>query len=309
MNQITRFHRLALSAFALAASACLFSSNATASMIGPVDLGTAGNFTLLALKGDIQDSGPTGPDATSGSVVGPIGIASAGNKFQTSGSRIYTGPIYIHTGSTWSSSAIGFPTPQQSAQIDQMLAQASADAFAASNFAASLAATASYGNINSSLSITESAAGNYVFDIQSINFSGGKTLTLSAPVGSNFILNITTGSLTLSPGSIVLSGGLTPDHVLINYLGTNNITTSGGQNSSRIYANILAPNAHVQLTPGYVAGFIIAASIQMASGANVVPVPEYTPSSVLLGFVGLVVAFGSRRTLMARVRSAKATIS
>jgi choice-of-anchor A domain-containing protein len=297
------FSRNILSLLALVAGASLLSSTAKASMIGPVNLGTAGNFTLLALNGDIQDSGPTGPDATSGSVVGPIGIATAGHKFQTSGSRIYTGPIYIHTGSTWTSSAIGFPTPQQSAAIDAMLAQASADAFAASNFASSLAATATYGNINSSLSITEGSVGDYVFNIQSINFSGGKSLTLSAPAGSNFILNITSGSLTLSPGSIVLSGGLTPDHVLINYTGTNNITTSGGQNSSRIYANILAPNAHVQLTPGYVAGFIIAQSIQMSSGANVVPVPEVTPSSVLLGFIGLAVAFGSRRTLMARVRA------
>jgi choice-of-anchor A domain-containing protein len=297
------FSRNILSLLALVAGASLLSPTAKASMIGPVNLGTAGNFTLLALNGDIQDSGPTGPDATSGSVVGQIGIATAGHKFQTSGSRIYTGPIYIHTGSTWQSSAIGFPTPQQSAAIDAMLAQASADAFAASNFASSLAATATYGNINSSLSITEGSVGDYVFNIQSINFSGGKTLTLNAPAGSNFILNIGSGGLTLSPGSIVLSGGLTPDHVLINYTGTGNINTSGGSNSSRIYANILAPNAHVQLTPGYVAGFIIAQSIQMASGANVVPVPEVTPSSVLLGFIGLAVAFSSRRTLMARVRA------
>src|SRR4029077_13153194 len=109
------------------------------------------------------------------------------------------------------------------------------------------------------------------------------------------------GGITLSPGSILLSGGLTPNNVLINYLGTNDIKTSGGGNSSRIYANILAPNAHVQLTPGFVAGFIIASSIQMASGANVVPVPEVTPGSVIFGFLGLVVAISSRRSLMARV--------
>ena len=300
-----QFNRLALGAVAALATVFL-ASNAPASMIGPVNLGTAGNFTLLALNGDIQDSGPTGPDATTASVVGPIGIATAGHKFQTSGSRIYDGPIYIHTGSSWSSSAIGFPTPQQSAAIDQMLAQASADAFAASNFAASLQATATYGDINSSLSITENAVGNYVLDIKSINFSGGKSLTLSAPAGSNFILNIQQGGITLSPGSILLAGGVTPDHVLINYTGTNDIKTSGGSNSSRIYANILAPNAHVQLTPGFVAGFIIAESIQMSSGANVVPVPEVTPSSVIFGFIGLVVAFGSRRTLLARMRAIKA---
>jgi choice-of-anchor A domain-containing protein len=306
MNHTFRFDRIVLTTLAIAATAVLCSSSASASMIGPVDLGTAGQFTLLALSGGIQDSGPTGPDANPDSVQGTVGIASAGQTFQNSGSRIYNGPIYLHTGDTFNNSAPGVPQPQMSAAIDAMLAQASKDAFAASNFASGLAATATYGNINSSLSITENAAANYVFDIQSINFSGGKTLTLSAPVGSNFILNIASGGITLSPGSIVLSGGLTPDHVLINYTGTNNIQTSGGQNSSRIYANILAPNAHVQLTPGYVAGFIIAASIQMSSGANVVPVPEVTPSSVIFGFIGLVVAFGSRRTLMARVRATSA---
>ena len=299
-----QLNRLVLTA-AAALTTVFLGGNASASMIGPVDLGTAGEFTLLALNGDIQDSGPTGPDANPSSVSGKIGIATAGHKFQTSGSRIYDGPIYIHTGSTLSSSAIGFPTPQQSAAIDQMLAQASADAFAASNFAAGLQATATYGNINSSLSITQNAVGNYVFDIQSINFSGGKSLTLSAPAGSNFILNIQQGGITLSPGSIVLAGGLTPDHVLINYTGTNDIKTSGGSNSSRIYANILAPNAHVQLTPGFVAGFIIAQSIQMSSGANVVPVPEVTPSSVIFGFIGLIVAFASRRSLLARMRAIK----
>jgi choice-of-anchor A domain-containing protein len=281
-------------------------SYARASMIGAVDLGTAGDFTLLALTGGIQDSGPTGPDANPDSVVGTVGIASPGQKFQNSGSRTYTGPIYLHTGDTFNNSAQGVPQPQMSAAIDAKLEQASKDAFKASSFAASLAATATYGNINSSLTISENSVGNYVFDIQSINFSGGKSLTLDAPAGSSVILNIEGGGITLSPGSIVLAGGLTPNNVLINYTGKNDIKTSGGGNSSRIYANILAPNAHVQLTPGFVAGFIIAGSIQMSSGANVVPVPEVTPGSVIFGFLGLVVAISSRRSLMAKMRAISA---
>jgi choice-of-anchor A domain-containing protein len=302
MNHTIRFARILPCAIALAAAA-LFATTSSATMIGPVDLGTAGQFTLLALSGDIQDSGPTGPDATTASVVGPVGIAQGGHQFQNSGSRIYNGPIYLHTGTTFNNSAPGVPQPTMGPQIDSMLAQASADAFAASSFAASLQATATYGTINNSLTISEASKGAYVFDIAGINFSGGKTLTLDAPAGSDFILNIGGGGITLSPGSIVLSGGLTPDHVLINYTGTGDIKTSGGSNSSRIYANILAPYAHVQLTPGFVAGFIIAGSIQMASGANVVPVPEVMPSSVIFGFIGLIVAFGSRRVLMARARA------
>lgn len=300
--KLIRFDRIALSTLALAAAA-LFATNSSASMIGPVNMGAAGQFSILALGGDFQDSGPTGPDAAPYSVSGAIGIVSGSGKFQTSGSRTYNGPIYLHTGATFSSSAPGTPAPQSSAAIDSMLAQASADAFSASNFAAGLAPTATYGTINNSLTISEAAAGDYVFNITSINFSGGKTLTLDAPSGSNFILNISTG-LTLSPGSIVLAGGLTPDHVLINYTGTNTISFSGGGNASRVYANILAPHAHVQVTPGFIAGFVIADSITFSSGANVVPVPEPVPSTALLGFVGFVVAFGSRRALMARARAA-----
>lgn len=273
-----------------------------ASMIGPVNLGTAGDYALLALSGDIQDSGPTGPDANPYSVNGKIGVVSGSGKFQTSGSRTYNGPIYLHTGATYSSSAQGAPPPMSSPAIDAMLAQASADAFAASAFALTLPVTATYGTINNNLTISQGNVGNYVFNIGNISFSGGKSLTLSAPAGSNFILNISSG-LTLTGGNILLAGGLTPDHVLINYTGTSAIRFSGGGNSSRLYGTILAPNAHVQITPGFVAGSIIAASIQMSSGANVIPIPEVTPSSVIFGFLGLIVAFSSRRALMARVRT------
>ena len=278
----------------------LFALPFTLANASVVDLGQAGQFTLLALGGSIQDSGPTGPDADPYSVSGPIGVASAGNNFQTSGSRTYDGPIFLHSGSTFNSSAAGAPQPQSSAAIDNMLAQAKSDAFAASSFASSLAATATYGTINSTTSITQNAVGNYVFKITAISFSGGRELTLSAPAGSTFLLNITSG-LTLSPGSIILAGGLTPDNVLINYTGSSHISLSGGGNGSRIYSAILAPDAHVQITPGFIAGSIIADSIQLSSGANVVPVPEVAPSSVIFGFLGLIVAVSSRRALAARV--------
>ena len=299
MIKFTRIFLVAAAALALP----FVASTATASMIGPVDLGTAGNFTMLALNGGIDDSGPlTGANT----VNGPVGVASAGQKFSASGSVRYTGPIYLHTGDTFQSSAPGVPQPQSSASIDSMLATARADAFAASSFAASLAATATFGTINNTMSITENSVGNYVFNINTISFSGGKTLTLDAPAGSSYILNVS-GSITLSPGSILLAGGLTSDHVLINYTGTHDIQFSGGGNSSKVFGTLLAPNVTVGLHPGEIVGSLIAGSITMSSGAVVVP--EVTPSSVVFGFIGLVVAFGSRRTLMARVRAAKAPVS
>ncbi len=162
--------------------------------------------------------------------------------------------------------------------------------------------TATYGTINTTTTISESAVGNYVFSLQGgINFSGNKTLTLSAPAG-----NISS-QFVLTGGSILVSGGLTADNVLLNYTGTSDVRFSGGGNSSQVYGTILAPNAHVSLSPGLVVGRVIAAGLSLSSGAQILtPVPEVTPGSVIFGFLGLVIAVGSRKTLAARLRRVQA---
>jgi choice-of-anchor A domain-containing protein len=290
-----------LSAFSLIAACLLISAPARASV---VDLGQAGQFTLLALGGGIDDSGPLGPQSNPYSVNGPVGVVTSGQTFSASGSVSYNGPVYLHSGVTFNSSAPGVSQPTMNASVDSMLVQAKTDALNASNFAAGLQATQTFGAISNNLSITENQAGHYVFDITSINFSGGKTLTLSAPIGSTYLLNIS-DSLVLSFGSIVVAGGLTADNVLINFTGTKDIAFSGGGNSSQVYGTILAPNVTVGLHPGLVVGSVIANAITMSSGADVVPVPEVTPSSVIFGFLGLIVAVSSRRALAGRVRAAK----
>jgi choice-of-anchor A domain-containing protein len=282
----------------LLVTACALSSAAVANA-SVVNLGQAGQFTLLAMGGGIDDSGPLGPQSNPYSVDGPVGVVTSGQKFQASGSVTYNGPVYLHTGVTFNSSASGVPQPTMSSAIDSMLAKAKSDAFAASNFASSLAATQTFGTINSNTSIHESSVGNYVFNIQSINFSGDKALTLDAPKGSSYVLNISSG-IVLTTGSIRVSGGLTAADVLVNYTGTNDVQFSGGGNTSQIWGTILAPHATVGLHPGLVVGSVIADAITMSSGANVVPVPEVTPSSVIFGFLGLIVAVTSRRALAGR---------
>jgi choice-of-anchor A domain-containing protein len=267
-----------------------------------VNLGQAGQFTLLALGGSIDDSGPIGPQGNPFNINGPVGVVTAGQKFQASGSVRYSGPVYLHSGVGFNSSAPGVPQPTMSNAVDNMLTQAAHDAFAASSFASGLAATATYGTINSDLTISEANNGHYVFNIDTISFSGGKALTLNGTKNSTFLLNVASG-ITLSPGSILLTGGLSADNVLINYTGTKDVQFSGGGNSSQVFGTILAPNATVGLHPGFVAGAIIANAITMSSGADVVPVPEVTPSSVIFGFLGLIVAVSSRRVLGGRVRA------
>jgi hypothetical protein len=89
---------------------------------------------------------------------------------------------------------------------------------------------------------------------------------------------------------------------LINYTGTKDIQFSGGGNDSKLFGTLLAPYVTVGLHPGEVVGSVIAGGITMSSGAVVVP--EVMPSPILFGFIGLVVAFGSRRALMRRALAA-----
>ncbi len=272
-----------------------FSSSAKAIF---VDLGAAGSFNALALTHGIDASGPLGPNAPY-TFNGNVGVASPGQKFQASGSvsMAPTAKLYLHSGDTYNSSAPGVPQPQpQNAANDAFLTQARNDAFAASNFASSLMATATYGTINNTTTISQGAAGNYVFDITAISFSGNKTLTLDAPAGSTFTLNIS-GSITLTGGSILVSGGLTANDVLINYTGTNVVQFSGGGNSSQIYGTVLAPYAEVGLHPGFIAGSVIADKITISSGGQIGAVPEM---NALFPLIGLIVAAGSTHALRRR---------
>jgi choice-of-anchor A domain-containing protein len=279
-----------------------FHGNGIDAVSGGVDLGQAGSFSVLALTGGIDESGPTGPDANPYTIAGNVGVASSGQKFSASGSVTYGGNVYIHSGSSYNSSAPGVPQPTMGSGVDSMLEQAKQDALDASSTATALGAapTATYGTINNNFSISESSAGNFVFDITGVNFSGGKILTLSAPAGSTYLLNISS-QLVLTFGSIVVSGGLSAGDVLINYTGTSDIRFSGGGNSSEIDGTILAPNAAVKLSPGVVVGSVIAKSISMSSGANVVPEPATTALVILASLIaGAGAAIRRRKSLLAR---------
>ncbi len=191
------------------------------------------------------------------------------------------------------------------------LNQAWTDAVNASAMLASLTPTSVLGNITSGMTISESAVGNYVLSISNINLNQ-TSLTLSAPVGSTFVLNIS-GNITLAGGSqgngLLLAGGLTGTDVVYNLVGANSkITSSGGGNSQHIDGIVLATgiNQSVNLHPGQIDGEVIARTFTSSSGALVFSnVPEVTPSSVMFGFVGLIVAASSRRMLSRRLAATR----
>ena len=268
---------------------------AFAAQASVVDLKSAAGWSVLT-----YNSNNTSDSAFNG---GPIGVVN-GNWTQSGGAQtnnqkpttVYLSPGFHNNG----------PAVETTVFDAAKLNTAWTDAVNASNAMAAMAPTATYGAINSGLTISENSVGTYVFNISSISLNAS-ALTLSAPAGSTFVLNIS-GNITMTGGGgggILVAGGLKSSDVFINLTGANsNLTTSGGGNANQIFGTVLAvgSGASVNLHPGQINGEIIARTLTTSSGSLGV-VPEVTPNSVILGFIGLVVAFGSRRTLMARVRA------
>ncbi len=287
----SKFAALLLAVAALAVSPSLRAS--------VVDLGQAAGFSVLTYQ-----SNNTSDSAFQGAPL--IGVVN-GDWNQSGGGQTNTQQpttVMLSPGHT----NHGPSNVETTVYNANRLNAAWTDAVNASAMLASLAPTqAALGNINSGMTITEANVGHYVLNISNINLNQS-ALTLSAPVGSTFVLNIS-GNITLNGGSqgngLLLAGGLTSNDVVWNLTGVNsNLTTSGGGNAQQINGIVLATgaNASVNLHPGQINGEVITQLLTTSSGALVFStVPEVTPSSVIFGFLGLLVAISSRRMLGRRV--------
>ncbi len=290
----TNFALTLLPAFVLVAA--YLPSAATASV---VDLGSASGFSVLT-----YNSNNTSDSAFQGGLIGVVNgdwTQSGGGQTNTQqATTVILSPGHTNKG----------PSVENTIFNAALLNSAWTDAKNASAMLASLTPTTTLGAVTKGMTITENAVGHYVLSISSINLNQD-ALILSAPKGSTFVLNIS-GNITLNGGSqgngLLIAGGLTSSDVVYNLTGaSSNLTTSGGGNAQQFYGTVLATgtNASVNLHPGQINGEVIATTLTTSSGALIdVPpttVPEVTPSSVIFGFLGLLVAVSSRRALGGRV--------
>ncbi len=245
-----------------------------------VNLGSAAGWSVLT-----YNSNNTSDSAFNG---GPIGVVN-GNWTQSGGQQTDNqkpATVYLSPGFHNNGPAV-LTTVFDSAKLNA----AWTDAVNASNAMAAMTPTQTFGAINSGLTISENSVGTYVFNISSINLNQDK-ITLSAPAGSTFVLNIS-GDVTLNGGSagngILLSGGLKSSDVFINLTGVNStLTTTGGGNANQIFGTVLAvgTGASVNLHPGQINGEIIARTLTTSSGSLSV-VPEVSPTSVPVWVPGI----------------------
>jgi hypothetical protein len=151
----------------------------------------------------------------------------------------------------------------------QNLSQDKADVLALSTQIAGMAPTQTFGNITGTTTITRTGALN-VISVNSINLTK-TSLTLSGNSTDTFLINVTspTALFVLNNSKILLSGGLTPNHVLLNFPGTGgNLQIYKASSTPVVNGTLLAPQRDITIDNPPVVGSFIGSTINIHSGAR-----------------------------------------
>jgi len=234
-----------------------------------INLGDAGNYSVFALN-QFQYNGP-------GVINGDVAVGGSTN---FAAPAQINGTVFLNTGVPQQGNIVptgGFVTTD--------LSQAISDA---NNEAATLAAlspTQSLGTLGKNVTLTGNGGTNVV-NVSGIKMTNG-TLTLSGSASDIFIIN-DSGKFSSSNSSIVLTGGVTANHVLFNVGGDVSITGGGGND---FFGTILAPSSNVSVHDKTLTGEIIGLNISDTSGFKVngtTAVPGPSPMAASAIFVLLV---------------------
>jgi choice-of-anchor A domain-containing protein len=151
----------------------------------------------------------------------------------------------------------------------QNLSADEANVLALSAQLAGIAPTQTFGDITGDFTITRTAQLN-VIKVNLVNLTK-KTLTLSGNSTDTFIINVTspTANFVLNNSKILLTGGLTANHVTVNFPGTGgSLSIYKASTVPVVNGTILAPQRDIVIDNPPVLGSVIGSTIDIHSGAK-----------------------------------------
>jgi hypothetical protein len=272
-----------------------------------VNLGAAGDFTILALEGGTLSIN----SATS--IIGDVGVGKNVTTSQYQKVDNEDGNILVHStalasfNANFNTANVVFTTGhgiQTGAAVDTKLQDANTDALnAAATYAALIPAVSSANDLGSpndiSISVT-GGGGQNVYRLGDANFNSD-TLTINGGSSDTFIFDVT-GNFDFSQSQIVLNG-VTPDQVLFNFLTGSSGHVDVNKDTTVFNGTILAPDAPIIYhNPATFTGRIIGSDITLHSDFNITgpggEVPDAGSTLALMG-IGLGLLAAAKRKFLA----------
>lgn len=271
--------------------ACTLASSAVFAL--PVDLGNAGNYTLLATGTSVWYGQPMYGNLELGSeaeIYGNVGVRNTLN--MAHGSVIHGDADFGSLTQNPGANIDGTETQQGSAFWDALYV----DVKSASQAAKALGGV-NAGYINSTQTFNRQSDVS-VFNISGLNLSAGNSLTLKGSLDDVFIINVDYYGFVLGGGAAIILDGISADNVLFNMHGVLNaghVNVAAGS----MQGTYIAPDSYFQLGDGLdldgvrFLGAGISGNLQTVNGITPPKVNVPEPSALFLiglGLIGLGVA-------------------
>jgi hypothetical protein len=260
---------------------------ASYSYAGPIDLGKAGDYTLLATGTSVWNGAPLYGNLVLGSeayIHGNVGVRDELN--MGSGAIIYGDADFGSVNYGAGTSIMGSATQQNATFWDDLYQ----DLKSASQSAKALGGV-NAGYINSSQTFN-SQGDLSVFNITGLNLTAGNSLTLKGSANDVFIINVDYFGFMLGGGAAIILDGISAENVLFNMHGLLN---AGHVNvaAGTMKGTYIAPDAYMQLGDGLdlegvrFLGAGISGNLQTVHGFPGATPPVEIPEPSMLLLLGL----------------------
>jgi hypothetical protein len=230
------------------------------------------NFNNGTITGDIGIGTPRQFTISNASVVGNIRFSGAANTSGLSGGPIPgPGPYTVSGGGTVSGGVFANDSTVTMAlnTVNSLSQSLGGETGTAVTLTSSQTIHASSGMLDGS--------GNEVFQTSSVNLANGTTLTIDGKASDFVVVNVTDSNPAFD-GAIVLTGGITSDHVLFNMSGGDYTNHTGGPtltistNGAISTGIFLDPNGGMQINHSVLDGRFFGGDVvnqQIVSGADI----------------------------------------